>query len=239
MEHDQAERKRILREWIIQEPFAYEPGKGCLYSDLGFMILEWIVEASTGITLKRFVEKNFYVPLSFKRTFFNENNGEERFSRDEFAPTEDCPWRKKVIQAVVHDDNAYAMGGYSGHSGLFGTAEDVYGIVNVLREHYLGERDDHFKPETVRTFFTRQRTVKESTWAMGWDTPSAYGSSSGRFFSRQSVGHLGFTGTSIWMDLEKDVVVIFLSNRVHPTRDNVKIRRFRPRLHDLVMKEVD
>ena len=239
MDYDQVERKRIVRGWIIEEPFAYEPGKGCLYSDLGFMMLEWIVEEASGIALKRFVEENFYVPMSLKRTFFNENNGEERFTRDEFAPTEDCPWRKKVIQGVVHDDNAYALGGYSGHSGLFGTAGDVHAIVNMVREHYLGERDDYFKPETVRSFFTRQGLVKESTWALGWDTPSAYGSSSGRFFSRKSVGHLGFTGTSIWMDLELGVVVVFLSNRVHPTRDNEKIKRFRPRLHDVVMKELD
>jgi CubicO group peptidase (beta-lactamase class C family) len=90
----------------------------------------------------------------------------------------------------------------------------------------------------VRTFFTKQKIVKESTWALGWDSPSAQNSSAGQYFSVNSVGHLGFTGTSIWMDLEKDAIVILLTNRVHPTRDNEKIKQFRPRIHNAVMEEL-
>ena len=97
-------------------------------------------------------------------------------------------------------------------------------------------RQDYLKSETVRTFFTRQERAEGSTWALGWDTPSLKDSSSGRFFSENSVGHLGFSGTSVWMDLEKDVVVILLTNRVHPTRANEKIRAFRPKLQDTVIK---
>ncbi len=138
----------------------------------------------------------------------------------------------------MHDENAYAVGGYSGHAGLFGTAEEVCKIIKLLREHYFGMQQDYLKPETVRTFFTRQDKVEGSTWALGWDTPSLKDSSSGRFFSENSVGHLGFSGTSVWMDLEKDVVVILLTNRVHPTRANEKIRAFRPMIHDLIMKEL-
>ena len=171
-------------------------------------------------------------------TFFIEGNHQRRVPEHSFASTEDCPWRNKVIQGEVHDENAHALGGYSGHAGLFGTVDEVYGIVNLLRGHYLGERQDYLRPETVRDFFARQDRVKGSTWALGWDTPSPEGSSSGRFFSKNSVGHLGFTGTSVWMDLERDAIVILLTNRIHPTRANMRIREFRPKLHDLIMEEL-
>ena len=260
------DRKRLLREWIIEEPFAYEPGKGSIYSDLGFILLEWMIEEKTGDTLPEFVQKNFYGPLGLKRTLFvpvaeeknlprplfkKEGNGGKRggegvkrgergplqgASTEDFAATEDCPWRKKVLQGEVHDDNAWTLGGYSGHAGLFSSAEGIYVMANMLREHYFGKRTDFYKPETVREFFRRQDIVKGSDWSFGWDTRALEGSSAGKYFSRDSVGHTGFTGTSIWMDLEKDVIAILLSNRVHPKRDNDKIKQFRPVFHDAVME---
>jgi CubicO group peptidase (beta-lactamase class C family) len=142
------------------------------------------------------------------------------------------------MRGVVHDENAYAVGGYSGHAGLFGRLEEVYALVNMLREHFQGKRSDFFRPGTVRAFFRRQETCGKSTRALGWDMPSAEGSSAGRYFSEHSVGHLGFTGTSIWMDLEKDVLVILLTNRIHPTRNNEKIKAFRPRIHDAIIREI-
>jgi CubicO group peptidase (beta-lactamase class C family) len=278
-DHPLKDRKKLLREWIIEEPFAYEPGKGNLYSDLGFMLLEWVIEEKSGQTVPEYVQEYFYGPLGLKRTLFSpsplspparggederkggsrERGGEGRsldsrscpprrirgkdvpgihYSREEFAATEDCPWRKRVLQGEVHDDNAWTLGGYSGHAGLFSIAEEVYVIAKMLREHYLGKRDDYFKPETVREFFRRQEIVKASDWALGWDTRSLEGSSAGKYFSRDSVGHTGFTGTSIWMDLEKDVIAILLTNRVHPKRDNDKIKQFRPVFHDTVMEEL-
>ncbi len=267
------DRKRLLREWIIQEPFAYEPGKGSLYSDLGFMLLEWVIEEQTGESLAEFAQRNFYGPLGLKRTFFSPSplspparGGEGReldshsplsrgqapfsgndgtlfpvsgrnYATEEFAATEDCPWRKRVLQGEVHDDNAWTLGGYSGHAGLFSTAEEIYVMVDMLRKHFLEKRHDHFKPETVREFFRKQDIVKGSDWALGWDTRALEGSSAGKYFSRDSVGHTGFTGTSIWMDLEKDVIAILLTNRVHPKRDNDKIKQFRPVFHDAVMEE--
>jgi CubicO group peptidase (beta-lactamase class C family) len=260
--HQLEDRKRLLRKRIIEEPFAYEPGKGSLYSDLGFMLLEWVVEEQTGENLPEFAQENFYGPMGLKRTFFvpvgeeknpprppftkggsaEERGGEGRrvqgVGKAEFAATEDCPWRKKVLQGEVHDDNAWILGGYSGHAGLFSTAEEIYLMANMLREHFLGKRDDFFKPETVREFFRRQDIVKGSDWALGWDTRALEGSSAGKYFSRDSVGHTGFTGTSIWMDLEKDVIAILLSNRVHPKRDNDKIKQFRPVFHDAVMESL-
>ena len=232
------DRKRLLRERIIEEPFAYEPGKGSLYSDLGFNLLEWVIEERTGETLPEFVEKYFYGPLGLKRTFFGGGEGRllQGVAKEEFAATEDCPWRKRVLQGEVHDDNAWTLGGYSGHAGLFSTAEEVYAIANMLREHHLGKRNDFFRPETVREFFRRQEIVKGSDWALGWDTRALEGSSAGKYFSRDSVGHTGFTGTSIWMDLEKDVIAILLTNRVHPKRDNDKIKQFRPVFHNAAME---
>ncbi len=239
LEHVAVEkRKEWLRECLLNMPLVYRPGEESLYSDLGFMILEWIVEEMAGMPLHRFLEKNFYIPLSLNNTYFSTDARPARFAEDQFAPTEDCSWRKKIVSGYVHDENAFALGGYSGHAGLFGTAEEVYALVNLLRNHFFGQRDDYLRPETVRMFFTRQDLVKGSTWALGWDTPSSEDSSSGKYFSRNSVGHLGFTGTSVWMDLDRDIIVVFLTNRVHPTRNNEKIRAFRPRIHDRVMEEM-
>jgi len=153
------------------------------------------------------------------------------------AATENCPWRGEVIQGHVHDENAYALGGYSGHAGLFGTAQDILILINELIKVYHGNRTELLNAEIVRAFFTRQDIVSGSTWALGWDTPSTKDSSSGNCFSLNSIGHLGFTGTSVWIDLERHITVIFLTNRIHPDRTNEKIRIFRPKIHDLVMSE--
>lgn len=227
-------RKGILRKMILDEPLKYTPGQDFEYSDLGFMLLEWIIEQSTGEKMDQHITEEYYKPLKLKHTFFS--RGDPLFSKDKIAATENCQWRKKVIHGEVHDENAYALGGYSGHSGLFGDAHDLFTIMDMLREHFILERSDFFKPETLKNFFKRQDIVKGSTWALGWDTPSPGESSSGKYFSENSVGHLGFTGTSIWMDLDKDILVIFLCNRVHPSRDNIRIRSFRPELHDTVME---
>ena len=238
VDYPMEDRKRVLRECLVETPLIYEPGKGCIYSDLGFMFLEWLIEEATGNSMRCFVEDHFYRPLSLARTFLAQKTLMKPFEKRMFAPTEDCPWRKRVIQGEVHDENAFALGGHSGHAGLFGVVDEVYGIVSLLREHYRGERDDYLKPETVREFFRRQGRVEGSTWALGWDTPSPQDSSSGSYFSSNSVGHLGFTGTSIWLDLDRDILVVFLTNRIHPTRNNEKIKAFRPKLHDIVMKEL-
>lgn len=190
------------------------------------------------------VREQFYQPLGLKRTLFipaQENPSQSPVAKggeEEFAATEECPIRKRVLRGEVHDDNAWALGGYSGHAGLFSTCEEIYTIVNMLREHYLGTRFDFFKPETVREFWRRQDLVAGSDWALGWDSRALKGSSAGKYFSRNSVGHTGYTGTSIWMDLEKDVLAVFLSNRVHPTRNNEKIKLFRPMIHDAIMEEL-
>jgi CubicO group peptidase (beta-lactamase class C family) len=231
------ERKKVLRNRVIEKPLAYPPGEGCLYSDLGFMVLEWVIEVATHMPMHLFLSRYFYEPLALERTWIGGIILSNRFEEAQYAATEDCPWRNKVLRGQVHDENAFAVGGYSGHSGLFGTAGDIYTLADMLWAHFRGDRQDYFKPRTVRSFFTRQDIVKGSSWALGWDTPSP-NSSSGMHFSRNSFGHLGFTGTSIWMDLDQDVIVVFLTNRIHPSRSNEKIKAFRPRLHDVIMEEL-
>ncbi|MCF8130064.1 MAG: beta-lactamase family protein [Deltaproteobacteria bacterium] len=230
-------RKSFLRDRLLKMPLEYTPGKGVIYSDLGFMMLEWVIEKAAGGSLPQYFHEQFLTPLSLEKALFLGKIDMTR-KRVEFAATEDCPWRKRILQGEVHDENASVLGGYSGHAGLFGTAQGVYGIAEFLKAHFHGLRDDYLQPKTVKTFFEKQSLVPGSTWALGWDTPSATGSSAGRYFSPDAVGHLGFTGTSLWMDLHHDVLVVFLTNRIHPSRQNTHIRAFRPRLHNLVMEQL-
>ena len=133
----------------------------------------------------------------------------------------------------MHDENAYVVGGVKGHAGLFGTASDVHRLLSHLLAAYHGQPSTQlFQQDMVRLFFRR---LAASDKALGFDAPSLSGSSSGKLFSHRSVGHLGFTGTSFWMDLDRSIIVILLTNRVHPTRGNEAIKVFRPELHDEVM----
>jgi len=139
------------------------------------------------------------------------------------------------VQADVHDENAYALGGIAGHAGLFGTALSVSQVSGAWLQAVLG-RSSRLPPDLAQQFVRRQDSSGTSSWALGWDTPSQP-SSSGRHFSPESFGHLGYAGTSLWIDPVRELEVILLSNRVHPTRANKQIKDFRPKLHDLVGKE--
>jgi CubicO group peptidase (beta-lactamase class C family) len=154
----------------------------------------------------------------------------------EFAATEQCPWRKKLLSGQVHDENAYVVGGVQGHAGLFGTAADLHKLLFELLSAYHEHRSaTHFRPDLVRLFFRR---LPGTDKALGFDVPAANNSSAGKYFSVNSVGHLGFTGTSFWMDLDRSIIVILLTNRVHPNRESAAIKAFRPKLHDTVMESL-
>lgn len=232
------ERKLRCRAWILEDPLVYVPGQACVYSDPGFMLLEWVVEQVAGMDMGNYVESLFCRPLGLERLFLFRRDQAPRFPKGDFAATEHCPWRKRTLQGEVHDENAFALGGFSGHAGLFGTAEQVWALAYLLQDHAAGERFDLLHPQTVRSFFQRQEIVPGCSRALGWDTPSAEGSSAGTHFSSATVGHLGFPGTSLWMDLEQNVQVILLTNRVHPSRKNRLIQDFRPRIHNRVMEEL-
>jgi len=225
-------RQEKLRRLLLEEPLLQPPGRQTLYSDLGFMILAWVIESVARQRLDRFVSETIFMPLGLKNLYFIDLAADRRAAG--YAATERCPWRGMLLKGAVHDDNAFVMGGIAGHAGLFGTARDVYGLLATLLAVYQGrQKTSVFRPAVVRTFLNRSPNAER---ALGFDAPSATGASCGRYFSKKSVGHLGFTGTSFWMDLERSVIIILLTNRVHPSRDNIRIRAFRPVLHDAVMK---
>jgi CubicO group peptidase (beta-lactamase class C family) len=227
-----AGRREALQALLAAEPLAAAPGERTLYSDLGFLALQAVVEAVSGRRLDRFAAEAVYAPLGIGPLFFAAPDAGPP-PAGEFAATELCPWRGRLIAGEVHDENAAALGGVAGHAGLFGTAAAVNGLLAAFLEAWHGRTGRLFAPETVRHFFRR---APGSERPLGFDTPSAEGSSSGRRFPPGSVGHLGFTGTSFWVDPGRAIAVTLLTNRVHPSRENIAIRRFRPELHDAVME---
>jgi serine-type D-Ala-D-Ala carboxypeptidase len=231
--------KEFAFEQIHREKPEAPPGTRAIYSDLNFIVLGEAVEQISAMTLDRFCREKIYRPLGLRSTDFIDISM-VRSRRLEpvpemFAATSMCPARKRILVGEVDDENAYAMGGVAGHAGLFAPVREVDKIVRELLACYHGKSE--FIPQRiVREFWTRDKTVSGSTWALGWDTPSPEHSSSGRYFSPAAVGHLGFTGTSVWIEPEKHIAVTLLTNRVHPKRDNQAIREFRPKIHDLIME---
>jgi CubicO group peptidase (beta-lactamase class C family) len=234
--------KEFVYEELQRERPEYPTGARSEYSDPGFMLLGEVVELLSHQSLDRFCLERIWRPCGLRSTGFIDLSALHRNKlapvTDQIAPTARCPWRRRILCGEVHDDNAYAMGGVAGHAGLFANAADVHAIMCKLRACLRGE--DEFLPrDLIREFWSRDRGVPESTWALGWDTPSPTGSSAGSLFSRHAVGHLGFTGTSIWYDLDRDLHVILLTNRLHPSPDNDGIRAVRPRVHDAVLEALD
>ncbi len=216
---------------VYQTEMIYRTGDSTVYSDFDFILLGKIVERITGKALDRFADSVFFTPLGMAHTLFNPATA----LIDNVAPTElDTSFRRQMVRGVVHDENAFALGGVSGHAGLFSTASDLAILMDMIMNggRYAGRQ--YLKPETVALFTKRQgRGVR----ALGWDMKAATGySSAGTLMSEKTFGHTGFTGTSVWADPTKDIFVIFLTNRVHPTRANNKIAKVRPALYDAVMR---
>jgi CubicO group peptidase (beta-lactamase class C family) len=155
--------------------------------------------------------------------------------RSSIAPTEDDSWRGEVVQGEVHDENAFALGGVAPHAGLFSTGADLARFAQAMLYGGVYGTQRILKPSTLQRFTRRAELVPESSRALGWDTPSGE-SSSGRYFSANSFGHLGFTGTSLWIDPEREIFIVLLTNRIHPSRGNQQIRDVRPAFHDAVME---
>ena len=209
----------------------HEPGTRIEYSDLGFILLGEIVERLTGESLDEFARKNIFAPLGMNSSMFNPPPS----LRARIAPTQnDTAYRKRLLRGEVDDENAWAMGGVAGHAGLFSTAGDIAIFAQMLLNGGIYAHRRLLTRATIEQFTTRQ-TVGDSARALGWDVPMQP-SSSGAHFSPASYGHLGFTGTSLWIDPERKAFVMLLTNRVHPTRANEKIKQVRPALHDAVME---
>ena len=225
-----SERRDRLRTLIINGPLVHEPGRVELYSDLGFVLLAWVAETLSNRRLDRHVAERVYAPLGIHGLGFRSVGSPLEKG---VAATENCPWRKRVLKGEVHDDNAWAVGGIEGHAGLFGTASQVWTLLKEILDGVCGKKTQVIDGALIRRFAERNPGFERGA---GFDTPSGNHSSSGHFFSASSLGHLGFTGTSFWVDPRRSIIVVLLTNRVHPVRSNEKIRAFRPVIHDLVME---
>ncbi len=225
---------RLIGEEELEKPSCPKT----LYSDLGFILLGLLIERCTKQSLASYCEERFLAKLNAIPFGFigpdGFSQGQEKLGND-VAPTEEDSWRARLIHGEVHDENAYALGGIAGHAGLFGTAQAV-SIVAAEWLNSIRGRSSLFASKLAKQFVTRKDQTSQSSWALGWDTPSEP-SSCGTRFSSQSFGHLGFTGASFWIHPERDICVVLLSNRVHPSRDNTKIQAFRPFIHDLVFEQ--
>ena len=219
---------------IYTTKLEYATGTETVYSDLGIIMLGKIIEKVSGMTLDKFAQKEIFYPLGMKNTLYNPPDSLKEFC----APTEyDDYWRHRQIQGEVHDETASLLGGVAGHAGLFSTAEDIAKVLQMLLQN--GKYNDRqiVNAATVELFTKRQN--KESTRALGWDTKAKVKSSAGDLFSEDSYGHTGFTGTSVWTDPEKKLFVVFLTNRVFPTRENHKLFEVRPALHNAVIRAME
>jgi beta-N-acetylhexosaminidase len=222
---------------VMRTPLEAAPGEHYVYSDLGAITLTQIVQRLAGEPLDVFLETRLFGPLRMERT---------RFRPPEawlaaIAPTERDPWRGRLIRGEVHDENAYRLGGVSGHAGLFSDGPDLARFALWMLDAWHGrlrpDAEPYLPQDVVRLFTRRQPGPPGSTRALGWDTPSTAGrSSAGTLMSRGSFGHTGFTGTSIWIDPGSELFIILLTNRVHPTRENQAILDIRGQVADRVLR---
>lgn len=227
-------KKSFLLQTILNERLLSKPGEKHQYSDLGFMLLGFIIETITAKDLDELASSIIYAPLGLQNDLLFPGLTKKRSMP--YVSTEKCMWSKKMLCGTVHDDNCRAMGGVAGHAGLFGTIRGVSYFCGQLLNQWQG-REHH--PAYSNTIVNKVlKRVGRSTWTLGFDMVSAKDSSSGKYFSDESIGHLGFTGTSFWIDPKKDCIAVLLSNRVHPSRDNWAIKEFRPVFHNMLMESI-
>jgi len=224
-------REQYLQQ-IAARPLDYTPGTNMVYSDWNMIVLQLVMERIAGKTLDVLATEKIFRPLGMTDTQFQPS-----FTlRPRIAPTQVDDGRGGLLWGTVHDENAYAIGGVAGHAGLFSTARDLALFSMMILNGGEGANGVRIaKPATIARWTSRQG--KESTRTLGWDSPDG-GSSAGQFFSPWSFGHTGFTGTSIWIDPEKDLFVVVLTNRVNPTRSNTRHVQLRRDVADAVQQAV-
>jgi len=224
------DRKQLLRA-AMTTPLASAPGTRADYSDIGFILLGEILERIAGEPLDQFAQREIFDRLGMARTWFIP----PLELRQQIPPTEDDrTFRKRIIQGEVNDENAWVMGGISGHAGVFASAPDLA----VFAECLLNGGAPLLKPATTALFTRREESPHGTSRALGWDTPSQP-SSSGTQFSASSYGHLGFTGTSLWMDPKRHLSVTLLTNRTWPDRRSQRIKEIRPLVHDAIVEAIE
>jgi CubicO group peptidase (beta-lactamase class C family) len=232
---------RLAVAWLAaREPLLHPPGVRAVYSDLGFILLGWWLERSTGQRLDELFAGRIAAPLGLASARFvslaDPDARAELLARRSVAATQVCTERRRLMLGEVDDLNAAAMEGIAGHAGLFSDADDLLAIARALTAAWRGEAAGLVPRDVVREFWTPSG-VPASTWRLGWDGPAATGSQAGDRLSRGAVGHLGFTGCSVWIDPERELAIVLLANRVHPSVPaDDRFRRFRPALHDAVLE---
>jgi len=221
---------------IVEMELVAEPGTKTLYSDLGLILLGELLQRALGEPFDTFARRRVFEPLGMIDTGFNPPPSQ----RDRIAPTEiDSTWRKTLLHGQVHDENAAALGGIAPHAGLFSTAEDLARFGQMITNGGVYGHRRVVERDTLEEFRKPAGIVPDSTRAIGWDTKSEEGSSAGSLFSPSSFGHTGFTGTSIWFDPERELFLVILTNRVHPTRENKQIRQARPAIADALIRSLE
>ncbi len=219
----------ILKD-IYECKLQFVPGAKTLYSDLGMIVLGKVIEKATDKNLDEFCKEEIFNPLEMNNTFFNPPDS----VKDNIAPTElDNYWRMRLIKGEVHDETSSLLGGVAGHAGLFSTANDIGKFLEMIMSEGRFREKQIISKETAN-LFTSKISAKDER-LLGWDLKSESGSSAGEKFSKNSFGHTGFTGTSIWIDPVRNLFVVFLTNRVYPSRENKKIYKVRPLLHDAII----
>jgi serine-type D-Ala-D-Ala carboxypeptidase len=214
-----------------------ERRKQAVYSDIDLWMMGAYLEASTGRSLLEMWEANAD-RLDLKNMFFHPRN-KPKYARSRYAPTEKCKWRGKTLQGEVHDENTWALGGVAPHSGLFGTIESVSDWGLKLRKAWREESDLFGDTKMVKHFTARRVPREIGDWGLGFMKPSKGKASCGKYFSLNSFGHTGFTGTSLWYDPKADLLAVILSNRVHPTRENQKFVKLRPVIHNWIVESLE
>jgi serine-type D-Ala-D-Ala carboxypeptidase len=245
-----------LLEAAFSTPLAANPAAKAVYSDIGFIVLGIALERLADESLDRFAQREIFAPLAMTNTTFNP----PREIRAKIPPTADerkdpcgsdtpvrqmpkaqppqsgshqarSTFRKKIIQGEVQDENASILGGVAAHAGLFSTAEDLAKFANAM----LNQGKPILRPETVALFTSRESAPEATSRALGWDTPSTP-SQSGKYFSPGSYGHLGYTGTSLWIDPTRQLSITLLTNRTWPDCSNQAIKQVRPKFHDAAIE---
>jgi CubicO group peptidase (beta-lactamase class C family) len=227
-----AERQKQVRQWVLAETPEVGVGERALYSDISFLLLGFVLEEITQMPLDQAVRHFVWDSLGVERSYYVHITRRAKSIHDEnVAATEDSSWRGGVLQGQVHDDNCWAMGGYAGHAGVFGDARDLLHFARRLFSGFLS-------PQTLSRMWTPVSRPSGCTRTLGWDTPAPKESLVGDKISRSAVGHWGYTGTGLWIDPHARFAVTLLSNRVHPTRENTRMKEFRPRFHDALMTDL-
>lgn len=232
--YERCPTRQTLLDACVRMPLEAAPETRTVYSDIGFIVLGHLLETVASESLDAFCQREIFAPLGMDSTLYRP----PQEMRPTIPPTGiDVGLRRGIVQGEVHDDNCWRLGGVGGHAGLFSNVADTLAFASCI----LRGGAPIFKPETIALFTARQSQPPHTSRSLGWDTPSAP-SSSGHCFSEHSVGHLGYTGTSLWIDLEKRAGIALLTNRTYPGTNSEgpsAIRRLRPFFHDAVMQELD